>query len=464
MVPVDICSVLWYHIKNDWRNTMAVYLKLYNKLENSIKTGRLLPGDKLPSKRAFAKAEGVSLNTVMAVYDLAAKNGLIHSVERVGYFVAGDYKHEYTGNPWSSPEKRKYVFSINSSGIKSFTKKFTKSRHNAEYDIEHRLLLSKEYTGNSLLRERICEYLYKTRHIRCKSEQIILASGLSEIMSICSRLIGSSAVYAFEDPTEKKLVFALTDSRKIAAVPADVTGFDINALYNSGADVFFCMPEKQYPIGYKMSAEKRAELLNWCGRDKYIIEYGLCCDFSFTEPIAPLYNSDENGCVIYINSFDKITAPGISLSYMVLPENLVSVFKDKLWYHHSNVSEYDCLVLSEFIAGGGIYSNIKMQKKIYEKKKNIALEEFNALPFAEHLSFIGTDNGYFFGIDVDTDKKGYELMASNSQHDIKLLPVSCYNYVHNNSATVFAFGYASMPDSDLRDGIRLIGKAWSDML
>lgn len=441
-----------------------IYIRLYKELEHQIKSKKLLPGDKLPSKRAFAEEKNVSVNTVISVYDLAVKNGLIYAAERVGYFVAGDDgKRTYKGALWSKPEARKYVFSINANGIKSMTKKFVKARHDAEYDIESRLLRSKEYTGNSILREHICEYLYKTRHISCNSEQIILASGINEIMGICARLIGSRAVYAFENPTEKKLLFHLIESREAIPIPAGTEGFDCDALYTSGADVFFCMPEKQYPIGYKMGNDRRQEVLRWCGDSKYIIEYGIGCDFSFNGISKSLYELDGSGRVIYINSFDKVTVPGMTIAYMVLPKSLIPVFKEKLWYHHSNVSEYDSLVLSEFISNGGIYSNIKRLRKMYEKKKNIVAEELKKLPFADKLSFIGTDNGYFFGIKVDTDRKGYELMARNAMYDVKLLPVSCYNFEHDNSSNIFAFGYGGMSETDLKDGIHLIGKAWSDI-
>lgn len=447
------------------KNQEPLYMNLYRDIENQIKSGKLLPGDKLPPKRVLAEEKNVSVNTVISAYDLAVKNGLVRAAERIGYFVSGENdKRTYKGGLWSKPESRKYVFSINSNGITAMTKKFIKARHDAEYDIEARLLRSKEYTGNSVLRERICEYLYKTRRITCNSEQVILSSGLSEIMGICSRLIGSKAVYAFENPTEKKLLFSLIDSREAVPIPAYQNGFDLNALYTSGADVFFCMPEKQYPIGYKMSMEQREAVINWCCADKYIIEYGLCCDFAFNGSSKPLYELDKNGRVIYINSFDKVTVPGITLSYMILPERLVDVFKEKLWYHHSNVSEYDSLVLSEFIGNGGIYSSITRLKKLYEKKKNTAIEEFKKLPFAHKLSFIGADNGHFFGIDVDTNKKGYELMARNSLRDIKLLPVSCYNFEHDNSSTIFAFGYGGVSETDLKDGIQIIGEAWSEAL
>ena len=442
-----------------------LYIDIYNKIERLISSGDLLPGERLSGKRELAKKEGVSLNTVIAAYDLLAKNGLIYSIERRGYYVAGDEaERSFKGGDWSKPNSKKYVFSINSNGVNKLTKKLLRAHHDTEYEIENRLTGYKEYTGSALLRERICEYLYKTRHISCTSEQIIPAAGLNDLLNLISRLFPYSAIYAFEDPTEKKAMFALTGGRNMRMIAAGHSGIDIDRLRAANADVLFCMPEKQYPIGYRTELPKRCDLLEWCGNDKYIIEYGLYAEYCFNEPLPSLYELDNGKHVIYVNTLDKVIAPGVSIAYMVLPEQLVSLFKDRLWYHHSYISEYDSLLISEFIGNGGIYSNIKRMKRIYEKKCAAALEELNALPFRDRLSVIGEKTAAFFGLFAHTDKSGYELMAKAAELDIKLLPVSCYELHNNNRSTTFAFGYAELSEADIREGVRLIGEAWDGML
>ena len=440
-----------------------LYLKLYKKIEEEIASGRLLPYDRLPSKRALAATEGVSLNTVITAYELLAKNGLIVTAERKGYYVAGDDGgRSFAGAPWSRPSTRKYIFSINSNGITTLTRKLIKAQHDAGYELERRLLSYKEYTGSSRLRESICEYLYKTRRISCNSEQIITASGINGLMSICRRLLGDIK-YGFEDPTEKRAEFALTAGKNIVTVPTGADGADIGTLVSSDAQAFFCMPEKQYPTGCRMSLEKRHELLDRYHDERYILEYGLCSELCFGAPLPSLYELDDGRRVIYINTFDKITAPGITLAYMVLPEPLIALFKERLWYHHSNVSEYDSLLVSEFISNGGIYSNIKRLRRLYEKKCRAALEEFKDLAICDRLSFTGTEGGTFFSLGVETGKTGGELMALAAAKDVKLLPISCYNLIHDHSARIFAFGYAELNEPDLREGIRLIGEAWKNI-
>ena len=66
---------------------MPLYESLYRLLREDIRTGRLSPGEKLPSKRALAAHLEVSVITVEAAYEELLSEGYIRSKEKVGYFV-----------------------------------------------------------------------------------------------------------------------------------------------------------------------------------------------------------------------------------------------------------------------------------------------------------------------------------------------------------------------------------------
>ena len=69
----------------------CLYEKLYEEIKNSILSGELRDGAKLPSKRAQAERLGVSVITVENAYAQLLAEGYIASRERSGYFVcAGD--------------------------------------------------------------------------------------------------------------------------------------------------------------------------------------------------------------------------------------------------------------------------------------------------------------------------------------------------------------------------------------
>ena len=67
---------------------MKLYENLANQLEESIRSGALRPGDKLPSVRLTSSRRGVSPATVFQAYYLLEARGLIRGRERSGYFVA----------------------------------------------------------------------------------------------------------------------------------------------------------------------------------------------------------------------------------------------------------------------------------------------------------------------------------------------------------------------------------------
>ena len=62
--------------------------ELYKALKKDIEEGNLKRGEKLPSKRAFARNCSVSTITVQNAYDQLVSEGYITAVEKKGYYVS----------------------------------------------------------------------------------------------------------------------------------------------------------------------------------------------------------------------------------------------------------------------------------------------------------------------------------------------------------------------------------------
>lgn len=62
--------------------------ELYKALKRDIEEGNLKRGEKLPSKRAFARNCSVSTITVQNAYDQLVSEGYITAYEKKGYFVS----------------------------------------------------------------------------------------------------------------------------------------------------------------------------------------------------------------------------------------------------------------------------------------------------------------------------------------------------------------------------------------
>ena len=68
--------------------SVPLYEYLYNRLKEDIRTGIIARGEKLPSKRTFAKNNGISTITVEAAYEQLMSEGFVYALPRRGYFVA----------------------------------------------------------------------------------------------------------------------------------------------------------------------------------------------------------------------------------------------------------------------------------------------------------------------------------------------------------------------------------------
>ena len=66
----------------------SLYESLYKCIKNDILQGKLCAGEKLPSKRSFAKNLGISVITVENAYAQLVAEGYIYSMPKKGFYIA----------------------------------------------------------------------------------------------------------------------------------------------------------------------------------------------------------------------------------------------------------------------------------------------------------------------------------------------------------------------------------------
>ena len=74
----------------DHDGELPVGVQLEWRLRALIASGRLAPGERLPSVRALAEWAGVNVNTVRAAYAALEERGIVVSQHGSGTFVAAD--------------------------------------------------------------------------------------------------------------------------------------------------------------------------------------------------------------------------------------------------------------------------------------------------------------------------------------------------------------------------------------
>ena len=143
-----------------------------------------------------------------------------------------------------------------------------------------------------------------------------------------------------------------------------------------------------------MTIGRRAELLRWAEKkpDRYLIEDDYDSEFRYRgKPIPSLQSSDDRGKVIYIGTFSKAIAPAIRVSYMVLPESLLEVYRRDCSFYSCTVSRIDQRILNEFIRDGYFERHLNKMRMHYRAKHDLLLAELE--PFKKAFTISGEDAG-----------------------------------------------------------------------
>ena len=77
--------MLTYEMDRRGGKTKTLYL--YECIKEDIITGKLLPGEKLPSKRELAEHLGISVLTIENAYIMLEEEGYINAKPKVGFYV-----------------------------------------------------------------------------------------------------------------------------------------------------------------------------------------------------------------------------------------------------------------------------------------------------------------------------------------------------------------------------------------
>ena len=80
-----------------------------------------------------------------------------------------------------------------------------------------------------------------------------------------------------------------------------------------------------------------------------------------------VFSLSERGAVIYLNTFSKTIAPSIRVGYMILPENLLRVFEQRLGFYSCTVPVFEQYVLAQLLQNGDFERHINRVRQAKRK-------------------------------------------------------------------------------------------------
>ena len=435
---------------------VPLYEALYRCIRNDILSGALLPGQKLPSKRALAQNLEVSKITVEGAYGQLLSEGYIRAEEKIGYFVE-DIPRATSKIPTATSIEPNAVprplVDLTGSGTEKFPfSVWSKLQREVMLDYSEKLLLPLPNQGIAPLRQAIADHLAAFRAMNVDPENILIGAGTDFLYNLLIQLLGRDKAYAVEDPGYNKIhkIYAAGGVTCIS-VPMDHEGVLPSALGN--AKVLHLSPAHHFPTGLVTSVARRQELLNWAQeRGGYIIEDDYDSEFRFdAHPKPTMQSLDRSGRVIYMNTFSKSLAPSIRISYMVLPTELMARFRKNLGFYSCTVSSFEQYTLARFLSRGYFEKHINRMRKYYKMRRNQVLSLLNSCTFADKLTIREEDAGLHFLLQVDTPMTDEELTSYCGKKGIRVRTLSSYYHlpIPESDRRCLVINYAGLPQEAL---------------
>jgi len=437
---------------------VPLYEALYRCIRADILSGVLQAGHKLPSKRALATNLKVSKITVETAYYQLLSEGYIRSEEKVGYFVEAVPQALQTAAPVQKEKaptkKEKALLDLTANGPVHFPfSVWSKLQREVVLDLGEELLMPLHHQGLPELRQAIANHLGQFRGMQVDPENILIGAGTDFLYNLLIQLLGREKCYAVEDPGYGKIrkIYAAAGAGCVGA-KMDEMGVDPGSLRN--AQVLHISPAHHFPTGLVTPLSRRQELLAWAREQpgRYIIEDDYDSEFRFSaHPLPTLQSLDGGEKVIYMNTFSKTLAPSIRISYLVLPPDLMAVFREKLGFYSCTVPSFQQYTLARFIERGHFEKHINRMRKFYKARRNRVLEALLNAPFAERLTVLEEDAGLHFLLKVDTKMTDRELSdwCQKAGFRVQTLSEFYHSAVPESARQQLVINYSGLSDKDL---------------
>lgn len=347
---------------------MKRYFEIYKDIKNKILNEEYASGEKLPSKRVTADKYGCSVITVESAYGMLADEGYIESRERSGYFVCkidALYKEEAQEVHIEHLDERADVSDVPDFEYPLWFKTIRK----VISERGEQLFIKSPNMGCAVLRNVLADYLYKSRGMIAKPQNIVIGSGAEQLYETVVKLLGRNKVYGIEDPSYSKIEIVYVDEgANIQKLKMGKDGIESNELTGSRIDVLHVTPYRSFPTDVTTSILKKYEYLRWAGTDKYIVEDDFNSEFYKPgQTIETLYSLDKQDRVIYINTFSKSLSPSMRIGYMILPDSLLETYHKVLGEFSCSVPVLDQYILAEYISSGNFVRHLN---RIRRRNKN----------------------------------------------------------------------------------------------
>ncbi len=469
----------------DPRLSMPLHRRLYEHLRDQILTGRLAPGERMPSTRALSESLGVSRTTVTLSYEQLISEGYFETVTGSGTYVSralseglgsGDEPETQSQIRVRLSEYGKRLLQREPFIRKEWAFPVSFRHGRPDYSrfpmtVWRRLLLrhcrANQYSmldyasdgqGYAPLREEISRYISRSRSVRCNAGQIVIVNGSQQALDLVSRTLANQGdTVALEDPCYHGAFRAFeSQGLHLRPIAVDESGLIVDRLIKSrekNIRFVYVTPSHQFPTGYVLSLPRRLQLLDWAERNRsMIVEDDYDSEYRYAaHPLPSMQGLEPGGRVLYAGTFSKVLFPALRIGYIVAPESLAPVLARAKWLTDRQTPLLEQYALTDFIRQGFLERHIRRMRKLYDQRRRTLVTELQK-HFGSRVSIQGENTGMHIMVSFHIEYSAEEFLRRAAQAGVGMLSARQY-YIKAKHTNQFVLGYANLTESEIREGV-----------
>lgn len=465
---------------------MKRYEALAEEIAQSIRTGVMKLGDRLPSVRQASSSRGISPSTVFQAYYLLEARGLIRARERSGYYVVAGVKSlppepDIASHPRgesTAVDVSQLVFqvleSIKTRDVIPFGSAFpspllfplprlARSMASSVQAMDPWSTVDDLTPGNASLRRQLAlRYLADGLHVH--TDEIVITNGALEALNLCLQAVtrpGDSVIV--ESPTFYAALQALErhDLKAIEIPTHPRDGIDMEALAlaveRHNPKACWLMTNFQNPLGSLMSDEKKkavVELLN--ARDIPLIEDDVYGELYFGNK-RPLSAKafDTKGLVMHCSSFSKSLAPGYRVGWAVPGKFTQKVAHLKLTTTLSASAPAQA-ALADYLTKGGYDKHLRQLRHALSVQQS-AMVQAIVRHFPKGTKATRPNGGYFLWVELPGNVDTLKVHQQALSLGISIAPGPMFS-VHREFTNCLRLNYGHPWDKRTEEALITLGR------
>ncbi|MCL2356697.1 MAG: PLP-dependent aminotransferase family protein [Defluviitaleaceae bacterium] len=423
----------------DKTSETPLYKQLGDALLEKIKSGEILPRERLPAIRTLAASLCVNNTTVVAAYKYLERQNAAYSIRGSGTFAAVP-PGEAAGSGLSGISDDCINFLSGATDPALFPADDFRYAFDAVLSRDGANAFSfPGHGGYAPLRETLCEMYGKNIHVAQNINQ-----GLENLADV---LLSPGDAVVIETPSApERAAFFVSRGVKVLEVPVNESGIDVEKfsffVKKFKPKVFFLTPNYQIPTTLCYTETEKVQILELAYNSKaYIIEEDTQNDFFYAQSPVSLRDMDERNRVICLKSFDRVLAPGLA-SFAACPDEIIN-------RGFGEASGYIQRGLGFYLKNCNFAGHLEMLRKEYGRRYNKAVsaaEKFLA-PYAGFQKPGGGLGLCFNGLDIAD-----EILARK----VLVAPGALFSSDFSKVKPFFRINFANVTEDEISRGIGII--------